>query len=181
MLRFCPHPKSKSKPKNYPLGRYCALSTQDIEGKTPLHYSVELALLHPEETATLRNLLILGADRTVHDKSGESPLSIVKNSPVDSRTRAKIKQGYLARKSYCSCCMLKMPLARISKSWATPLFYLFLLLFTHFLLFFYFDPIYGGKVVLPLNLAFCFLSLLLFLIVSCKNAGTLQQLDPSLF
>ena len=147
-----------------------------MEGKTPLHYSVELALQHPDETATLRNLLILGADRTISDKSGETPLSIAKHRPVDSRTRAKINQRYLARRSYCSCCMLKMPLARISKSWLTPLFYLFLLLVCHALLFFYFDPIYGGKVALPLNLAFCFLSLLLFIIVSCKNAGTLDAL-----
>ena len=44
-----------------------SLDMQDNIGKSPLHYSVELALVSPESTSTLRTLLIYGSDRNVKD------------------------------------------------------------------------------------------------------------------
>ena len=40
MLRFCPVPASRD--------RYSSLNTQDKDGRTPLHYSVEQALQLPD-------------------------------------------------------------------------------------------------------------------------------------
>ena len=55
-----------------------SLDMQDNSGKSPLHYSVELALVSPESTSTLRTLLIYGSNRNVRDHYNQTPRSIVK-------------------------------------------------------------------------------------------------------
>ena len=89
------------------------LNMQDVEGFTPLHIAVNTSE-KLKSGRPLRALLMRGADKTIKDKLGRTPLDLAMKLE-DQKVKAEIRM-FLEAENKFDCLMLKTPLKRTEKS-----------------------------------------------------------------
>lgn len=147
------------------------VNSTDFQNNTPLHLSV-VACGRVNESRCVKILLLKGAQRDKANMQGKLPVDLVKESPVRDELIS-----ILQNPSYCTCLMLKVPLTKMSQSWSTAIFFIFLLIF-----------IKGGSALFILPLvereylnyfmiasgSLFFLTMVFYLMATFKNPGYLK-------
>ena len=170
MLRFCHSESCKVILFNF---LDTAIDVRNQKGRTPLHLAVELALEQPHETAALKNLLILGASRDCPDGHRLTPRAMARGTEVEAK--------FIKRERYCRCCLWKMPLRRVRRSWGASVLFLALLVCVHALQVLYFSHLLPASWLAFLNIAFFLLTYFVFVLLCCREPVTLESLTPYTF
>ena len=100
------------------------LNIRDEEGYTPLHLAVKSVDI-VESTRPVRFLMIRGADKTVTDNQGLTPLGLVNNGEVESEHLANDLRKMLGPAGACECLMLTAPTRKVKRNSRTMIVYLF--------------------------------------------------------
>lgn len=105
-----------------------AVNWQDEDGNTPLHLAVE-QIVYNCKLRPIKDLLILGADRTVKNANGETPLDVIPKE-ANEETRDELVRILKKQPLYIPCCTLRLPLKKITKNNLTSGTYVFLVVVT---------------------------------------------------
>tara|TARA_B110000285_G_scaffold232015_1_gene302105 strand:+ start:799 stop:1437 length:639 start_codon:yes stop_codon:yes gene_type:complete len=133
------------------------LNLQDVDGYTPLHFTVKAAD-QLKSGRPLRALLMKGAIRDLKDKNDQTPFDLCED--LKSRKTCRELKDSLSQETYCDCLMLKSSLKKAERSLQLPITFLVLFDSIYALLMLFLFPVWESGTVVYLNLGFGLLTLL---------------------